>query len=42
MRLWRLAEDASQRSDGLLLVAFDDDGNAVAECVPGGRIANAT
>ena len=37
--LARLAQENT--SDRLLLVAFDDDGNAVAECVPGERIAHA-
>jgi hypothetical protein len=37
--LARLAQ-ASAGSDRLLLVAFDGDGNAIAECVPGERIAH--
>lgn len=37
----RLAQDAPEANDRLLLVAFDDDGNAVADCLPGERIAHA-
>jgi hypothetical protein len=36
--LARLAREDT--SDRLLLVAFDDDGNTIAECVPGERIAH--
>jgi hypothetical protein len=36
--LTRLAQ--VDTSDRLLLVAFDDDGNTIAECVPGERIAH--
>jgi hypothetical protein len=36
--LARLAQEDT--NDRLVLVAFDDDGNAVAECVPGERIAH--
>jgi hypothetical protein len=31
----RLAADEAQSSETLMLVAFDDDGNAVADCAPG-------
>ena len=34
----RLAAEPTQPKDSLLLVAFDDDGNAVADCVPGERL----
>jgi fructoselysine-6-P-deglycase FrlB-like protein len=39
--LERLAHEAPDAGDRLLLVAFDDEGNAVADCVPGARIAHA-
>jgi len=39
--LARLVQEADGASDRLLLVAFDGDGNVVAECVPGERIAHA-
>jgi hypothetical protein len=39
--LERLAAVNADVSDGLLLVAFDDAGNAVADCAPGERIVTA-
>jgi hypothetical protein len=39
--LERLAEESVEARDGLSLVAFDADGNAVADCVPGERISTA-
>jgi hypothetical protein len=36
--LARLAQEDT--SDRLLLVAFDDHGNTIAECVPGERMAH--
>jgi fructoselysine-6-P-deglycase FrlB-like protein len=38
--LERLAEEGSARG-GLLLVAFDERGSAVADCAPGERITTA-
>jgi hypothetical protein len=37
----RLAHENAETSDGLLLVAFDDAGDIVADCIPGGRIVTA-
>ena len=39
--LERLADESAEARDGLLLVAFDADGNAVADCAPGERIITA-
>lgn len=39
--LERLAAASGAAADGLLLVAFDDAGNAVADCAPGERIVTA-
>ena len=39
--LERIAADDAAASDRLVLVAFDDDGNAIADCVPGERIPQA-
>lgn len=36
--LERLASESVDARDGLLLVAFDDAGNTVADCAPGERI----
>ena len=37
--LERIAREDAEAADRLLLVAFDDAGNAVADCAPGERIA---
>jgi hypothetical protein len=39
--LERLARESPETSDGLLLVAFDAAGNAVADCAPGERLVTA-
>jgi hypothetical protein len=39
--LERFAQEAPEAGDRLLLVAFDAEGNAVDDCVPGERIARA-
>ena len=39
--LERLADESSEARGGLLLVAFDAHGNAVADCAPGERIITA-
>ena len=39
--LERLARETPEANHRLFLVAFDDDGNAVDDCVPGQRIARA-
>ncbi len=39
--LERLADGGADARGGLLLVAFDTDGNAVADCAPGERIITA-
>lgn len=39
--LERLARERQDAADGLLLVAFDDAGSAIADCVPGERIVSA-
>lgn len=39
--LERLAGENQDAADDLLLVAFDDAGNAVADCAPGERIVSA-
>ena len=36
--LERLAAASAEARDGLLLVAFDDAGNVIADCAPGERI----
>jgi hypothetical protein len=37
----RIVHDDPSSEDRLLLVAYDADGHAVADCVPGERIAQA-
>jgi hypothetical protein len=37
--LERIAHEAPEAEARLILVAFDDEGNAVSDCVPGERIA---
>lgn len=37
--LERLAVASPEARDGLIVVAFDDAGNVVADCAPGERIA---
>ena len=37
----RFVREAPEAEDRLLLVAFDDEGNAVDDCAPGERIAHA-
>jgi hypothetical protein len=39
--LERLAREAPAGAENLLLVAFDDRGNAISDCAPGERIAAA-
>ena len=39
--LERLADGSPEARDTLLLVAFDDAGNAIADCAPGERIVTA-
>jgi hypothetical protein len=39
--LERLAAASDEARDGLLLVAFDDTGNVIADCAPGERIVTA-
>lgn len=38
--LERIAREAPDAQDRVLLVAFDDSGNPVSDCVPGERIAH--
>ena len=38
----RIAADNPQQGAGLLLVAFDEDGRMVDDCVPGSRLARAS
>lgn len=38
----RIAAENSQASAGLLVVAFDEDGSMVDQCVPGTRLARAS
>jgi hypothetical protein len=37
-----IAAESPQASAGLLLVAFDEDGRIVDDCVPGTRLARAS
>lgn len=39
--LERIAKEDAASSDRLLLVAFDDEGKPVADCIPGERIPQA-
>jgi len=39
--LTRLAAASPEACDGLLLVAFDDAGNVIAECAPGEPVVTA-
>jgi hypothetical protein len=36
----RLARDSPETSERLLLVAFDEAGNPIDDCIPGGRLAS--
>ncbi|MEA2221935.1 MAG: hypothetical protein QOH83_311 [Solirubrobacteraceae bacterium] len=38
----RIAAESPQESAGLLLVAFDEDGRMVDDCMPGTRLARAS